>query len=101
MTATTESGQARALGHKVISVKPCDDYTLHIVFSNGEERIFNAQYLLKSQVFAPLNNIGFFKLAKPGIVGELSWPGEIDLCYDTVYEKSTPVKAVSPKSDMV
>ncbi|MBL7661470.1 DUF2442 domain-containing protein [bacterium] len=72
---------------RVVSVKANDDYTLVLVFTNGETRIFDAANLLDTGVFKALKDITQFRQAAVAY-GTVIWPGEIDLCPDTLYEDS-------------
>ena len=76
---------------KVEEAMPLDDYTILLTFTNGEKRLYDAAPLLKGSVFKPLKNRGFFKLVKPDGYGGIVWPGEIDLCYHSLYPKSKPL----------
>ena len=78
------------LGPRVIEVVPNDNYELLLTFNNGEKRKFDAKQLLDMRVFAPLNNIAFFKSVKVKF-GTVVWPKDIDYCPDTLYEQSVPM----------
>lgn len=78
------------LGPRVIEVVPNDNYELLLTFNNGEKRKFDAKQLLDMRVFAPLNNIAFFKSVKVEF-GTVVWPQDIDYCPDTLYEQSVPM----------
>ncbi len=78
------------LGPRVIEVIPNDNYELLLTFNNGEKRKFDAKQLLDMRVFAPLNNIAFFKSVKVEF-GTVVWPKDIDYCPDTLYEQSVPM----------
>lgn len=78
------------LGPRVTEVIPNDNYELLITFNNGEKRKFDAKQLLDMRVFAPLNNIAFFKSVKVEF-GTVVWPQDIDYCPDTLYEQSVPM----------
>jgi len=74
----------------VQSVRALDDYRLDLVFTNGERRVFDARPYLDHGVFVRLRHPGFFRTVRV-VAGSVEWPGEIDLCYDTVYLEGQPV----------
>lgn len=78
------------LGPRVAEAYPIDDYKLLIIFTNGEQRIFDAKPLLSITAFKPLRNIQFFESVKVAY-GTITWPRDIDYCPDTLYYESIPV----------
>lgn len=65
---------------KIISVKPLDNYLLMIEFSNHQYRQYNVKPLLKKEMFAPLENIAFFKNVQIESGGyAISWNEDIDI----------------------
>jgi hypothetical protein len=80
--------------NRVKEVSPLEDYLLKLVFSNGEERYFDMKPYLNRGIFAVLRDINLFKAVKP-THGTIEWPGEIDMCPDTLYANSVPC-GVSP-----
>lgn len=74
----------------VIKIIPRRDFTLSLVFENGEERIFDVSPLLDKPAFRPLKNFGRFKLVKP-ILGGIEWQSGQDLSKDTLYLRSMPI----------
>jgi len=74
----------------VKDVKAQKDYTLLITFENGEQRIYNAQPLLKEQIYEALKNPVFFLKAKVDC-GTVVWNDEIDIAPEHLYECSKPV----------
>jgi len=75
------------LGPQVVDVHAQDDFTLTLLFSNGERRLFDAKGLMEFPVFEPLSNISFFKMARAED-GAVVWPRDLDLCADTLYPES-------------
>jgi len=75
---------------EVISVVPEDDYKLLLSFNNGEIRRFDMKPYLKYTVYNRLENKNFFQLAQVHY-GTVTWPGEIDIAPETLYEKSVHV----------
>jgi len=77
----------------VKNVKAQKDYTLIITFENGEQRIYNAQPLLKEQMYEALKNPAFFLKAKVDC-GTVIWNDEIDIAPEHLYECSKPINAL-------
>ena len=73
----------------VTRVTATDDHQLAIEFENGECRIFNMRPYLIKPPFEPLNDIALFKLARVEN-GTVTWPGDLDIAPETLYDKSTP-----------
>jgi hypothetical protein len=91
---------------KVLSVVANSDFTLTICFDSGEMRRYDVRPLLKpGTVFAPLCDPETFRRAyvddahavawdiNPALDSEKVWSNKIDLCADTCYIDSVPVKA--------
>jgi hypothetical protein len=75
---------------EVHNVKPDLDHTLLLTFTNGERRCFDMRPYLHYPVFKRLSNPGFFRLARVEY-GTVTWPGEIDIAPETLYEESVPL----------
>ena len=52
------------LSPRVQEVVPTDDFELLLTFNTGEKKKFDAKSLFQYPIYAPLQNIGFFKLVK-------------------------------------
>ena len=73
---------------KIIDVRIVDKFSLIVVFPFGEERIFDATYLLKIPAYEKLNNVDFFNTVHVEH-GALVWNnGEIDIAPEEVYKES-------------
>lgn len=72
----------------VSSVKTLPDFALELVFSSGERRHFDMRPYLHYPVFRRLANPGFFSLAKVNY-GTVTWPGDIDIAPEMLYEASS------------
>lgn len=71
----------------VISVKTRDDYTMELVFENGEKRIFDMKPFFDKKPFSKLlNSPLFFKAAVQ--YGTVVWPGNIDIAPETLWVRS-------------
>lgn len=75
---------------EVISVVPEDDYKLLLNFDTGELRRFDMKPYLHYPVYRRLENKVFFELTQVQY-GTVTWPGEIDIAPETLYEKSVLV----------
>jgi hypothetical protein len=72
---------------RVKSVVPHDDFTLELVFGNGEVGIYDCNPLLNFGVFSELKNLDYFREVRAE-GGTVVWPNEQDICPDTLYEDS-------------
>jgi len=68
----------------VIAVQALPDHHLLLTFENGEHKHFDMSPYLHYPVFQPLQNPGFFSLAKVNY-GTVTWPGEIDIAPERLY----------------
>ena len=73
----------------VVHVKALLDYTLHLVFENGEHRIFDMTPYLDKRPFAKLKESSAFLQASVDL-GTVVWPGNIDIAPETLYDRSRP-----------
>lgn len=76
----------------IAAVQPLKNYQLQLVFTNGEQRVFDVKPYLDKGVFKRLRDSRVF-LGVRVVAGSVEWPGEIDLSYDTLYTESQPNKA--------
>lgn len=81
---------------RVQSVNPEDEYKLRLTFTNGEVRIYDCSPLLDFGVFKELRDATYFCQVRTAL-GTVVWPNEQDICPDTLYKDSRPVKGVSKK----
>jgi hypothetical protein len=82
---------------EVQSVEVVADYNLLLTFNNGQRRCFDMQPYLKFPVFRRLENLGFFALARVDY-GTVTWPGDIDIAPETLFERSMPYCIESSRS---
>lgn len=75
---------------RIQSVAPIDDYKLHLVFTNGEQGVYNCSHLLDFGVFQELRDRTYFQRAKV-VDGTVVWPHDQDICPDTLYLDSKKV----------
>ena len=80
---------------RVKAVKPGPDYTLVIVFTNGEVRCFDAKPYLDVGFFRDLRDPAMFNSVRP-CLGSIQWQGGQDLCPDVLYQDSVPLAGDYP-----
>ena len=78
------------LSPRVKAVEATDNFELLLTFNTGEKKKFDAKNLFQYPIYAPLKNIGFFKLVKVENMC-VYWNDEIDICPDTLYVQSIPM----------
>ncbi len=76
---------------RVIDVKTLEGFRLLLTFSNGEKREFDMTPYLNTGVFKELKDKQLFNTAK-AFMGTVSWKNGQDLCPDTFWLDSIPVK---------
>ena len=69
---------------RVKEVRPRKDYTLSLVFDNGEEGVFDVSPYLEKGLFSQLKDRRVFNSVKP-FLGSVQWENGLDLCSDTLY----------------
>jgi hypothetical protein len=74
----------------VNAVETIADFGLLLTFNGGERRCFDMRPYLHYPVFRRLENPGFFGLAHVDY-GTVTWPGDIDIAPETLYEYSVPM----------
>ena len=75
----------------VKKASPNPDYTIDLEFADGQQRVFDASYLLEVPIFAPLKSIPFFMMARVKY-GTVIWTEDIDIAPERLYEASVPGK---------
>lgn len=58
---------------RAVKVKLMNNYLLLVRFDNGEERIFNCLSLIKSNLYAELSDIEFFRGVHIDNMGAVCW----------------------------
>jgi hypothetical protein len=77
---------------RVKAVKPNPDYTLTLLFTNGEARSFDVRPYLDRGIFRELRDLRNFNSVKP-FLGSIQWQNGQDFCPDTLYADSVPVSS--------
>ena len=75
---------------RVEAVRANADYTLVLLFTNGEVRLFDVKPYLDKGIFKALKDVGLFNSVRSSL-GSIAWQGGQDLCPDTLYLDSVPV----------
>ena len=75
---------------RIKSVKPSPDYTLTLVFTNGEVKLFDVKPYLNTGIFQKLRDISLFNSVRP-FLGSIQWKNGQDFCPDTLYLDSIPI----------
>lgn len=73
---------------RVKAVKPNNNYTLTLTFTNEEVKIFDVKPYLDKGIFQELRDMSMFNSVKPSF-GSVQWCGGQDFCPDTLYMQST------------
>ena len=79
----------------IVSVQPAQDYSLLLVFENGETRRFDMADYMDRKPFIRIKPVPLFMCAKVEY-GTVVWPGEIDIAPETLYDRSVPVEPCQP-----
>lgn len=77
---------------RVTKVIPQDDYSLLLEFTNGEVKKYEVRPLLTRGIFQRLQDLSLFRQARV-VLGTVEWPGDIDICPDTLYEDAHLIRA--------
>ena len=75
---------------KVVQVMPQDDFSLLLLFDNGDEKLFDAKPYLNKGIFKELRDVHYFKKVTL-FFGGIQWPHEQDFGPDTLYVESRKV----------
>jgi hypothetical protein len=76
----------------VTRVSATAGYLLQLEFENGEKRVFDMNPYLTKPPFGRLNDSAIFNLARVEN-GTVTWPGDLDIAPETLYEKSIPYQS--------
>jgi hypothetical protein len=91
---------------RVRGVRHVRDYELEMTFSDGTvaKLDFRRRVVARGGVFAPLENIDFFKqVSVDREAGTLVWPNGVDLCPDVLYAEATgrSINELGTKAEVV
>ncbi len=78
---------------KITSVTPVEGYKIRVRFEDGIEGVSDLSSLVGHGVFKRFNDVDFFNqvFINPA-TDTVTWPGDIDLCPDSLYEEITGKK---------
>ena len=77
---------------KIVAAKPLPNYQLALTFDDGESGIIDLSSLVGRGVFAAWNDAAVFERVSITDQGAIEWPGELDLCPDSLYLQMTGKK---------
>lgn len=77
---------------RVKKVKTGSDFSLHLTFENGEEKVFDCRPYLETGIFRELKDVNYFSRASVQF-GTVVWPHEQDFCPDTLYLESKKIES--------
>ena len=73
---------------RVKYVLPGNDFTLKLIFSNDEKKVFDVKPYLDFGIFSALKNPEIFNSVKVSC-GTVVWENGLDICPDTLYLESS------------
>ncbi len=85
---------------RIKSVRHIQDYRLELTFNDGvrAELDFRNKVVARGGVFAPLEDVGFFRQVKVDPeAGTLVWPNDVDLDPDVLYSEATGAPLPMPE----
>jgi hypothetical protein len=78
---------------KIVAAKALPSFRLELKFDNGESGVVELYAHAGRGAFAAWNEPGAFERVSITDQGALEWPGELDLCGDSLYLRMTGKKA--------
>ena len=70
---------------KITEAKPVDHFRVYLRFESGESGIVDLSHLAGRGVFSAWLQEGMFEQLSLSPTGALQWPGDLDLCSDSLY----------------
>ena len=74
---------------KIVEAKPMQGFQLFVRFDDGTSGTVNLSDFAGRGVFSAWNEPGIFQQVRVTEQGAVEWPGEIDLCPDSLYLRLT------------
>lgn len=74
---------------KIVELSPRENYGLFLRYEDGTEGVVDLSPLAGHGVFAAWLEPGVFEQARLSDAGVPEWPGELDLCADSLYMQLT------------
>src|SRR5437868_7148048 len=81
------SGRVRNTMHRVVDVRPLDDYQLDVTFEDGMHGVTSLKDRLFGPVFEPLRDPNLFRQVRVDEFGAVCWPNGADLAPDALYDR--------------
>lgn len=82
--------------HRIVEVKPLENYRLWLRFSDGVEGVVDLSELAGKGVFSSWQDLNFFNAVYIDPESHtVTWQGGIDLCPDTLYAKILGVDPIA------
>lgn len=75
-----------------LTAKPLASFRLELQFDNGESGVVDLSSFVGRGVFVAWEKPGLFEQVAVTADGAVEWPGEIDLCPDSLYLRMTGKK---------
>jgi hypothetical protein len=77
---------------EIVKAKTLPGYRLELEFNNGESGVVDLSEFVGRGVFAVWERPGVFEQVTVTSDGAVEWPGEIDMCPDSLYLRMTGKK---------
>ena len=74
---------------KIVAAKILKKFKVHLLFENGVSGVVDLADIAGEGVFKAWLEPGFFEQMTVAKFGSLEWPGDLDLCPDSLYLKLT------------
>ncbi len=74
---------------KILNAKPLPGFRLELQFDNGELGVVELSSFAGKGVFVAWETPGLFEQVAVSADGAVEWPGELDLCPDSLYLRMT------------
>ncbi|MEW6201743.1 MAG: DUF2442 domain-containing protein [bacterium] len=82
--------------HKIVEVKPLENYRVWLKFSDGAEGTVDLSGLVGKGIFRAWEDVNFFNsVFIDGETHTIAWEGGIDLCPDNLYAKIAGTDALN------
>ncbi len=78
---------------KVVSVIPLEGYKLSLRFDNGDEGVADLSDLAGRGVMSNWSDRSVFDSVSVTEAGAVEWPGNVDICGDSLYMRATGIRA--------
>lgn len=76
---------------RIKNIKLNDDYSIEIIYINGEKKLYNMERNLQYDFYKNCKNIEYFKLGK-SVETTVEWPKGEDIDPNELYENSIVIE---------